>query len=103
MITKEDVKRGYEKGVVVFMNGAAFHGDGIVCCIGHRGWNYNWFYFAGHEGDDYTGPVTFVNDIGIDNVLDWVTDALNESIREVDEDEYAFYEDVLNEYKEETL
>lgn len=101
MISLEDVKRGYEHKAVTFCNGNAFGGDGIVCRIGHKGWNFCWFYFGGMNTEDYSDPIEFIDDVGLDNALEWVTNALNESILEIDPDEYAFYEDVLNEYKEE--
>ena len=97
MITLEDVKRGYERGVVRFVDGAKFYGDGIVCRIGYDGWVSNWFYFGGEDAEDYTDPDKFINDVGLDNALEWVTDALNDCIKEIDEDEYAFYKSVLAE------
>ena len=93
MITLEDVKRGYECGAVKFVDGAKFYGDGIVCCIG----NVGWFYFGGEDAEDYTDPAKFINDVGLDNAIEWVANALNDSIKEIDEDEYAFYEAVLDE------
>jgi len=99
MITLEDVKRGYEHKALTFCNGKQLCGfDEIVCCIGHKGWNFNWFYFGGSDAEGYSDPMKFLNDVGIDNALEWVTDALNESICEIDPDEYAFYECVLKEY-----
>ena len=101
MITRDDVVNGYMHGAVVFADGRLFCGDGIVCRIGHKGWNFSWFYFGGEEAENYTNPIEYINDVGLDNALQMVTEALNESILEIDEDEYAFYECVLNEYKEE--
>lgn len=101
MITRDDVVNGYMHGVVVFNNARNFYGmDEVCCCIGHRGWNFNWFYFGGEDAEGKT-PIEFICEVGIDNVLTMVTNTLNDCIREIDEDEYAFYECVLNEYKEE--
>lgn len=100
MITFEDVKYGYEHKVVTFEDGSKFYGDGVVCRIGYRG-NSNWFYFGGEEAEGYSDPVKFINDVGLDNALKWAANALNDCIREIDEGEYAFYEAVLNECKEE--
>lgn len=99
MITLDDVKRGYEHKAIVFKDGSQFYGDGIVCCIGHKGWEFNWFYFGGEDAESYSDPVAFINDVGLDNALEWVTSALNGSIKEIDEGEYAFYECVLAEYR----
>lgn len=101
MITKDDVVRGFEHGVVVFKNARSLYGmDEVVCCIGHRGWNFNWFYFGGMDAEGKT-PKEFIESVGLDNALTMVANTLNDCIYEIDPDEYAFYEDVLSEYKEE--
>jgi len=99
MITLEDVKHGYERKVVGFANGNSFNGfDEAVCVIGNKGLSYNWFYFVPDDADG--SSLSFVHDMGLDTTLKWVTNALNEIIMKIDEDEYAFYEAVLNEIKE---
>jgi len=99
MITLDDVKRGYERGAVIFKNARNFYGmDEVICCIGHKGWNFNWFYFGGMDAEMKT-PAEFIREVGIDNALAMVTNALNDCIKEIDEDEYAFYEAVLGEYR----
>ena len=101
MITRDDVVNGYMHGAVVFNNARNFYGmDEVCCCIGHKGWNFNWFYFGGMDAEGVT-PMEFIHKVGIDNALTMVTNTLNDCIRQIDEDEYAFYECVLNEYKEE--
>ena len=100
MITFDDVKYGYEHGVVTFQNADLYLGfDEIVCVIGYWG-NYNWFYFGGLDAETHSNPDEFLDDVGIDNALSWVTGTLDE-MREIDPDEYAFYEAILNECKEE--
>lgn len=101
MITFEEVKHGYEHNAVRFCNGASLGGfDEIVCCIGHKGWNFGWFYFAGSEAESYRNPSIFLREVGLDNALEWVTNALNDSIRRIDEYEYEFYAAVLKEYRQ---
>lgn len=95
MITKEDVKRGYENGAVSFCKD--HWNDDVVCQIGF-GICSNWFYFGGEDAEDTT-PTQFLDEVGVDNALEWVTNALNDSIKEIDEDEYAFYEAVLAKYR----
>lgn len=99
MITFEDVKRGYEHGVVTFSNGDLYYGfEEIVCVIGYWG-RFNWFYFGGEDAETHTDPIEFLNDVGLDNALGWVAGTLDD-MRCIDPDEYAFYEAVLNECKE---
>ena len=101
MITRDDVVNGYMHGAVKFKNARNFYGmDEVCCCIGHGGVSLNWFYFGGMDAEGKT-PMEFIHEVGIDNVLTMVTNTLNDCIREIDKDEYAFYECVLNEYKEE--
>ncbi len=101
MITKDDVRRGFDHGAVIFKNAKSLYGmDEVACCIGHKGWNFNWFYFGGQDAENTT-PSRFIESVGLDNVMCMVANTLNDCIREIDEEEYAFYEAVLAECRKE--
>lgn len=92
MITKEMVKTGIRNGSIRFVTDPNME-HGTVCQIGD-----NWFYF-GCEKAEELDPDEYLKTMPENELIDQIYDTLEEFRKEGEpfDDEYAYYEDFLNE------
>ena len=99
-ITAQEVKAGFESGLIHLINAETYGGDGVACEIGY-GFVSNWFYFAGQEGESMTAS-EYLRDIPMDDIVSEVVAVLDDFQHgdEVDHDEWLFYRYMIGENKE---
>lgn len=99
-ITAQEVKAGFESGLIHLINAETYGGDGVACEIGH-GFASNWFYFAGQEGESMTAG-EYMRDIPMETIVDEVVEVLAEfqDGDDADHDEWLFYRYMIDENKE---
>lgn len=91
MITKEMLKKGYEKGIVRLVK-CPNEDDEVVCQIGE-----NWFYFGGFSAEGET-PENYVKNVPLDDIISEIFDAIDDFKNQPEtQDEYNYYLVVLNE------
>ncbi len=91
-ITKERVALNYRNGNITLATAGECQAvGGIVACIGD-----GWFFFGGETADKYDDAEAYKRDIPEDTIIDEIYKALDESIYEIDEDEYAYYDNWLD-------
>lgn len=89
----DDFRRAFDKGVVQFVS-CPDGFDDVVCRIGD-----GWFYFAGMDGEGMA-PSDFLYEVGIENALSMAYRYMVDDLREIDPDEVAYYEALIEECKE---
>ena len=93
LITKDMIKEGYSKGIIAVVDDAQKYGcDGICCMIGN-----NAFYFDFFGTSNYTKASDYIENTGINRVIDQIYEALDKCIRIEFEDEYEYYYLILKE------
>ena len=101
-ITTQEVQAGFDSGLIHLIDatGAPYFGDGVACEIGY-GFVSNWFYFAGHEGEDMTAA-EYLQNIPMETIVDEIVCVLDEFQNgdEIDHDEWLFYRYLIDEHKE---
>lgn len=91
MITRKMINNGYERGIIVLES--SLPNDGIVARIGEY-----WFYFGGHEAEEYDDPEAFKKDIPKSQIIEGIYTVLKGWLHdEYMIDEYRYYEAVLKE------
>lgn len=92
MITYEMIKEGFKAGIVQFITDPNMD-RGTVCKIGQ-----SWFYFGGLTAEEES-PESYLRQVPIEDVLRDVFNTLDsfKYAGEFTEDEYVYYEYVLEE------
>ncbi len=90
-ITRDMIKNGYNKGIISVIDDGEMYGCFGVCCkIGD-----NAFYFDSLQTEK--SAEEYLNEKGIEDAIDEIFNALNETIKDEFEDEYKYYYLVLKE------
>lgn len=92
MITKEMIRKGYEKKVIELVMSP--HGDGVVCQIGSY---WYWFYFGGLPAEEAESVQTYRDSVDLDTILSEIYQVLEEMGDDPMDCEYSYYEAVLAE------
>ena len=92
MITKETIKAGFHEDVVQLITDPNME-SGTVCQIGEL-----WFYFGGETAEDMT-PEEYMKCVPVDAIVDEIFEALTSLKEDGSEDEYEYYEGVLENVK----
>lgn len=87
-ITREQLKAGYEQGIVRL--GDSPNDDGVICWIGQY-----WFYFGGRKAEDSTVG-EYQKNVPEEDIISEIYDTLCDFVTE-SPDEYAYYAAVLEE------
>lgn len=92
MITKNMIKKGYNKGIIKLI--ISPNGDGIACEIGD-----NWFYFGGLTAEECPTVEKFKMEVDTKTIIDEIYSVLNDFKDSGEElkDEYLYYEYYLKE------
>ena len=92
-ITKQAIKKGFDKKCIWL--DISPDGNEVVCYIGYKGSNVNWFYFGGLAAS-YVSVEAYQKSIPLNQIINDIYIAITD-IGEVDIDEYDFYRLVLAE------
>lgn len=95
-ITVDDIKKGFNDGLVQLIDAEQYGGDGVACEIGSGGCS-NWFYFAGYEGENMTAS-EYMRDVPLDEIAKEIEAVLYDFWNgdDADYDEWLFYRYTLN-------